>query len=236
MRNMLVALMLLWAQAAWAQPVFGVVGALSGTAWVTPRAASTATQVKLGQQVREGTLLQTGANARLRLDLADGTALTLGEATSIRLDHLTGAHNISPTRITQIIGFLRALVAPQHGPAGLEIDTDTVVAAVRGTEWIQHVVRGSTEVFVAAGHVALRLPGSGATGPIVSQLAPDGVTLAPGEGVTFLADGPITAPTARGLRAAPGVVAAPTHGPTHTDVVQWQPAKIAAFDAATRLP
>lgn len=171
MRNILILALLFMAHGAMAQPAVAVVLFLSGTATYAPSDTSTAIVLKPGQQLREGSVLRTGPGSRLRLELSDGTSLALGATATLRLEHLTEPGDRRPTRFMHILGFLRVEAAPQHG-AGLEIDSDSVVAAVRGTEWIQSSIEGQTAIFTESGRVALR----GRGGP---------VTLTTGRGVTF---------------------------------------------------
>ena len=193
MRSVVILALLALSQPAWAQPVVGAVDALTGTATIT-HASAAAAQLQIGAAVAEGDLLHTGPNARLRLRLSDGSNFTLGADSALRFEHLAHAGQAAPTRLQHLLGYVRAVVAPQHG-TGLEIDTDSDAAAVRGTEWIQRTEPGTTEIFVAAGRVAIRGMGA-STGRAV--------VLAPGQGVTFHSAGPHTTV----VRWAPPKVAA----------------------------
>ncbi len=139
----------------------------------------------LQDTIREGETVRTGSGARLRLALRDGSTLTLGENAELRLDHLAlrGRADDRPSLFTQLRGYLHAVIASVRPNARFEVQTSSMVAAVRGTHWIQRYDSGTTEIFVEQGQVQ-----ASGTGDRVD----DRVLLQAGEGVSFIANAPHT--------------------------------------------
>jgi hypothetical protein len=193
--------------------VVGEVVALRGSATGQPSADAASTGLAVGETLTEGETLKTSADSRLKIALRDGSTLTLGADATLKLDHLSlGA---DATSLTLTGGFLRALVAPVRADARFEVHTPSMVAAVRGTEWIENFNSSETQIFVAHGRVVA----SGvASGPA------DNVALTAGDGVTF-SDKMMT----RGLGTGSSLVGMSAHTP----VLRWNAAKIRAFEDAT---
>jgi hypothetical protein len=159
--------------------------ALRGTATVQRDGNAAAVPLAVGAQLRQGAVVHTFAEARLKLALRDGSTLTLGADTTLKMDRID-APPTAPERtavLTQLTGFVRAVVAPLLPAGRFEIKTPSMVAAVRGTEWIQHCETGRTEMFVVRGEVL-------ASG--VGAYADNRATLTQGQGVTFSDSAPPT--------------------------------------------
>ena len=184
--------------------VIGTVAALVGTASVRPADGGGEATLSVNDALREGEVVRTAADGRLKIALRDGSTLSLGSGTELTLEHLSLSAGATeqPSLFTQVDGFVRAAVVPLHPRAGFEIATPSSVAAVRGTDWIQQYTDGAAEIFVERGSVQI-------TG--VQARASEQVVLQAGEGVTF-------------SKIAP-----------HTPVIRWGAAKIAAYEAATRV-
>lgn len=169
------------AAAQTAPQAIGKVAALRGSATGHASAGAASTPLVVGETLTEGETVDTGPDSRLKLALRDGSVLTLGADAELKLDHLSlGA---GATTFTQTSGYLRAVVAPVRPDAEFEIHTPSMVAAVRGTEWIENYAAGATQLFVRRGRV--RASGVGA-------YAGDSVVLTAGEGVTFSLAAPHT--------------------------------------------
>lgn len=167
------------AQPTLAAAVVGTVTALDGQASVVLPDGSGEAPLAVQDQVREGAVLRTGADGRLRVTLRDGSTLSLGAQSEVRLDHLAlDAAGQQSGLLTHLRGYLRAVIAKLRRGSEFEVSTVSMIAGVRGTDWIQHVEDGATEIFVANGQVACRTPRTG-----------EQVVLARGEGVTFQPSG-----------------------------------------------
>jgi hypothetical protein len=171
--------------AAAAGEVIGTVAVLVGSASVRPSDGAAEAALSAQDVLREGEIVHTGPDGRLKIALRDGSTLSLGADTELRLDHLSlsGDTAASPSLFTQLGGYVRAVVAPLRPRAGFEIATPSSVAGVRGTDWIQNYANGAAQIFVADGTVQV----SG-----VQAHANEQVVLHAGEGVTFSATAPHT--------------------------------------------
>jgi len=159
------------------EPAIGTVAALQGTALMRAAGSSADVSLATGSRLSEGAAVTTGPDSRLKIALRDGSDLTLGATTTIKLDHLNvGAGGRSESVFSQVDGYLRAVIAKVSPGTRLEVRTPSMVAAVRGTEWIQNYSAGVTQIFVVKGRV--RASGTG-------HYAANHVTLAAGEGVSF---------------------------------------------------
>lgn len=164
--------------------VVGVVAALRGSATVRTSGDANAVALAVAAPVHEGDTVLTGADSRLKLALRDGSRLSLGAYTELKIDHLAlgPAGGGEASKFTQLSGYVRAVVAPVRQPEQFEIQTPSMVAAVRGTDWIENYEAGATQIFVARGKVL-------ATG--VGTYT-DQVLVKAGEGVTFSQTAPHT--------------------------------------------
>jgi len=95
-------------------------------------------------------IVSTGGKARIQL--LDGTLLTVGENTQVQIPSI-GAGTGAPTRVALISGALRLLVAKATPQARFEVETETAIAAVRGTDWAVEATRSTTGVVVLEGKV-----------------------------------------------------------------------------------
>lgn len=172
-------------------PAVGTVEALVGNAVVTRQETGEAEPLTVGAELFEGDRIRTETGARLRLTLRDGSVLTCGEATGLILDQaLYAPERASQSYLVRVsFGIVRAVVELLASPSAFEMQTNTAVISVRGTEWIAEVERAATAVVALDGEVAVRN---------VDPAVPGAVTLAPGEGVTVEAGAPPPAPTVWG--------------------------------------
>jgi ferric-dicitrate binding protein FerR (iron transport regulator) len=109
---------------------------------------------------------------------ASASTLSLGADSGIKLDHLQVKSEAGPysTTLSLLSGYVRAAVARAKGGFQFKIEAPSMVAAVRGTDWIEQFDSGMTQIFVAQGRV--RASGTG-------KYAGDHVLLKAGQGVTF---------------------------------------------------
>jgi hypothetical protein len=157
------------------QPV-GRVIALIGSA--TVNSEGTDMPAALNAAVREGDTVRTGPQSRIKLSLIDGSTLSLGADSTIKLDHvqMKSGTGLLSTTLSLVGGYVRATVARVKGDAQFQVESPSMVAAVRGTDWIEQFDQGVTQIFVAQGKV--RVSGTG-------KYVGDRITLRAGEGVSF---------------------------------------------------
>jgi hypothetical protein len=167
-------------------PIIGAVTALSGSATVQRDDGGMATALTLNADIHEGDTVHTGPQSRIKLSLRDGSTLSLGADSNIKLDHL----QVKPRAglfyrtLSLLSGYVRAAVArAKGGGSQFTIESPSMVAAVRGTDWIEQFDSGMTQIFVAQGRV--RASGTG-------RYAGDHVLLNAGQGVTFSNTAPHT--------------------------------------------
>jgi hypothetical protein len=162
--------------------VVGAIAALRGSATRQPPDGAPASMLAVKDQLTEGETVKTGAESRLKIALRDATTLSLGADTELKLDDVAlGAG--SNSGVTQFSGYVRAVVGPARQHRQFEIQTPSMVAAVRGTDWIQNFAAGATQIFVVRGRVE-------ASGKGI--YAGDSVVLTSGQGVTFSDSAPHT--------------------------------------------
>jgi hypothetical protein len=178
----------------WAGPLaaretsVGSVSGLTGQAQVMRQGASQAQPLALGAKVFEGDRIHTAAHAKLRLTMEDGSVLTLGAATDLSLDKF----NYAPERASRDVllevprGIIRALVGLLVANSTFEMQSQTAVASVRGTDWIAEAKPDATAIVALDGRVGVR--------NVRPEIAGE-VVLFPGDGTTVRAEQPPSAPT-----------------------------------------
>src|SRR5260370_34486016 len=135
-----------------AAQVVGAVAALRGSASGQPSDDAPAAMLAVKDQLTRGETVKTGAESRLKIALRDDTTLSLGADTELKLDNVAlGAG--SESGVTQFSGYVRAVVSRARQRKQFEIQTPSMVAAVRGTECIQNFSEGATQIFVVHGRV-----------------------------------------------------------------------------------
>ena len=136
-------------------PPVGEVIAILGTATVKTLGSPFEAALSERDIVREGQTVRTFTGSRVRIKLLDGSTLSLGEATELRLDHLARERGgvSRSTVFTLLEGYMRTVVAPLRPESAFEVQTPSMVAAVRGTEWVQRHRNLRTELVVESGSV-----------------------------------------------------------------------------------
>lgn len=110
--------------------------------------------VVVAMQVRTSYVIVANAG-KAKIELADGTIVSVGEGSRMRVADL--ARTGSPaTRVELISGALRLLVVKATPGARFEVETETAIAAVRGTDWAIEVTRDRTGVVVLSGAVEVK--------------------------------------------------------------------------------
>ena len=132
--------------------------------------------VTQGITLREGDVINTGANAFVRIAFSDGTHTVVPSQSRLRLDRLRRfVINDAPDhRLVVERGRVESRVTPRQRPGGFRVTTPTAISAVRGTEFrvaydeatgisATGVLDGTVAVADAADTTAVLLPeGQGA--------------------------------------------------------------------------
>ena len=119
----------------------GRVRVLSGTAQVVR--GTDVLPARLGLSLQEGDLLQTGADGRLGVTLADDTRLTLGPASALRVDALQYAP--AEGRLALALKVVKGVAAYVSGriaklaPDAVRLETPAAIVGVRGTTLVIQV-------------------------------------------------------------------------------------------------
>lgn len=157
--------------------VVAVRGAVSIESGGTQQPATAKAEVRLGDSI------VTGAG-KAQIALKDGTVISVGENSRARLaDYDTSGSGIK-ARVGLISGALRLVVAKVTPSGKFEVETETAVAAVRGTDWLVEAAPGKTSVAVVNGSVAVTSRALKSRATIVLD--------APGQGTDVSRDGPPT--------------------------------------------
>ena len=95
------------------------------------------------------------ADGKAKIALDDGTIISVGENTRVRIREFRKAAHAAKTKLELVSGALRVFVAKVAPNGHFEIETETAIAAVRGTDWLIEVVPGRTSVALLHGSVAV---------------------------------------------------------------------------------
>jgi hypothetical protein len=130
--------------------IVGAVAAVRGDVFREVGAA----RERLGPRapIHRGDVIVT-ASGKARLDLNDGSIITVGENSRVRIADYQSIANRLRTRLDLGLGVLRLLVGRRLSGAQFEVDTETAVAAVRGTDWLVEASPGQTSVALVTGEV-----------------------------------------------------------------------------------
>lgn len=176
-----VALSLLGASALAAESI-GVVAAAAGPAVVHRLDGGSTEPLAAGMPVFEGDRVVTGPGARLRLALADDTMLHIGSDTDLTLtEFAVDERGVLKGLLTMPAGIVRVIVDRLLPGAGFQLQAETAVTSVRGTDWITHADRRATAVVTLSGAVTVASTDAALGAPVV---------LTAGEGTTVPAGAP----------------------------------------------
>jgi len=99
------------------------------------------------------TIVSGAGKAKIALD--DGTIISVGENSRVRVADYERASDTLRTRVNLISGALRLLVTKLTPASKFEVETETAIAAVRGTDWVIEATTEQTSVAVVSGVVAV---------------------------------------------------------------------------------
>src|SRR6185437_2621975 len=153
----LVCLAMLWAtESRAAEIIIGSVLAVRGEVF----RGDDAKQLPLAAKapVHLGDTIVSGAG-KAKIGLNDGTIISVGENTRIRLTMYQSTSNNLTTRLNVWAGVLRLLVARVASGGHFEIESETAIAAVRGTDWLMDVTTDTTGVAIITGAVTVSSKG-----------------------------------------------------------------------------
>ncbi len=178
------AVFLLWAASASAADL--IIGTAIGVRGVVLRESGGERQaLKPHDAVHLGdTIVAEDGKAEILLN--DGSIVSVGAKSRLVLSQYKSVSNALTTRFHLFEGVLRLFVNRATAGGEFEIETETAVAAVRGTDWLMEVVPGRTGVAILHGIIAVSGVGAQRNAVVVLQKPGDGVDVKIGE-----APGPI---------------------------------------------
>jgi hypothetical protein len=173
--------------AAAASPPVGQVVATKGA--VFRESGGRREPAQKGTTLAVGDLVVTEAGAKAKLILNDGTIISLGENARLALAQYQGSDNAYTTRLRAEQGAMRFLFQRALDLSRFEVETETAVAAVRGTQWLMDVKPGHTAAAMLSGVVAVRAVGAPGGEVVLSE---------PGQGTDVRAGAAPTPPATWG--------------------------------------
>jgi hypothetical protein len=121
------------------------------------------------------------AAGKVEILLNDGSIVTIGENSRLALAQYQSVANGRTTLLHLFGGVLRVFVNRATAGGEFEIETETAVAAVRGTDWLMEAVPGRTGVAIIHGVVAVSGRGAERQAVAVLEKPGDGVDVASGK-------------------------------------------------------
>jgi len=160
---------------------------LRGAAVLLRKSAQSA--LATGDALQIDDRVTTGADARLRVALADGSTLALAGNSSLSLDRFVfnAGDRSRDASVTLAEGVLRLIIAKASQGSSFEVATVTAVAAARSTDWIVSATAEATEVIVIEGEVDVSEAGFDFRSRPTEEQEEKAIRVKPGESITLAA-------------------------------------------------
>jgi hypothetical protein len=143
---------LLCALGAHAAAIVGSVLAVRGEVFV--ESAGSLQPLATNDPIHRGaTIVSKAGKAKIALD--DGSIVSVSEHARVHIAHFDRSHDEARTRLGLLSGGLRAIVQKVGAGGTFEVETETAVAAVRGTDWVIEATPEQTSVALVEGAVAV---------------------------------------------------------------------------------
>jgi hypothetical protein len=127
-------------------------------------------------------IVATDGKAKIALD--DGTIISVAEHTRVHISQFRKAAQATRTKLELVSGALRVFVAKVAPNGHFEIETETAIAVVRGTDWLVEALPDRTSVALLRGDVAVTGRDPRAAGSVVLQQAGQGTDVRRGAAPT----------------------------------------------------
>jgi hypothetical protein len=137
---------------------------------------------------RGDTIVSKAGKAKIALE--EGTVVSVGENTRVQIVDFERSRVDPKTRLGLLSGALRLIVQKVSAGGRFEVETETAIAAVRGTDWVIETAPEQTSVALVDGAVAVSDRARAAT--VLLQ--------APGEGTDVRRGAPPTTPITWGAQ------------------------------------
>lgn len=166
-----------------AQDVVGEVARIQGH--VTKAQGGGETVLATGAKISVGDSIVTGEDGKVDLRFTDGSLLTVGPSSRVEVARFApkAGGGSGEALLSLLSGIIKLIVDDGSRWGRFAVQTETAVAAVRGTEWLVEAAKDTSAVLVLSGtvEVASRSPG-----PVFK--------LGPGQGTDIKAGAPPTPP------------------------------------------
>jgi hypothetical protein len=177
----------------------GAVAAVRGAVFVD--AGGALQPLAASAPVHEGDAIVTH-DGKARIALDDGSIISIAEHTRVRIERVERRASVGRTKLALVSGALRLLVAKVAPAGNFEVETETAIAAVRGTDWLMEAGPEQTSVALLAGAVAVSSRSAAPRSTVVLRL--------PGHGTDVRRGAPPTPPVAWGARRLADLLARAT--------------------------
>lgn len=139
--------------------------------------------VAAGAPVHLGDTIVTAAG-KVKIALDDGSIISVGENSRLRIVGYDATSGNVKTRVGLISGALRLFVAKVTPSGKFEVETETAIAAVRGTDWMIEATPDLTSVALVSGVVAVSGRDGQSQTPVVLDSPGQGTDVRRGEAPT----------------------------------------------------
>ena len=136
-----------------------------------------------GTALELGDTIVTDAGGKAKLQLNDGSIISVGEKARLTLSQYQSDANDYTTRVHAQEGAMRFLFQRALDLSRFEVQTETAVAAVRGTQFMMDVEPNHTAVALLSGVVAVTARGAPG-GEVVLDRAGQGTDVRTGQAPT----------------------------------------------------
>ncbi len=134
-------------------------------------AASGPMPLQPGGGVAAGDEVETLADSRLEIAFIDGSSLVLGPETRVQIAQFAPADGVAQALILLVAGVVKVAVGDAITWQTFQVETETAIASVRGTEWVMQQTPEGSAVLVLEGRVEVtpRQPPTPTVAPGPSQ-------------------------------------------------------------------
>jgi hypothetical protein len=161
------------ATAAAAEPAVGAVTGVKGAVF-RERPGGGRGPLALGDPVFVADVIVTESASKARIQLNSGSIISVGESSRVGIAAYQSTENRYATRVSPAAGALRVFVDRVLPGGSFEVETETAVAAVRGTDFIVDATPEKSAVASLDGTVAVRGIGPHAGDEVVLSRSGDG--------------------------------------------------------------
>ena len=148
-----------------------IVTLISGKVSLVDESNNFISDISLGDELSENQIVKTDEGSSLELQIGDGSVIRIKENSIVKVVKLFKDHEIESTKLNLNVGKILAKPKKQTEGSDFEIETDSVAAGVRGTEFTVYVPDGeSTKIAVNEGTVYIKKQISDETKNVIAKI------------------------------------------------------------------